>query len=251
MRRFALLFCVSFLFATAAFAGPGAMVREVSGRADWRRGNAGAWQPVSGGLHLLDGDQLFTGPNGTVLLALAAGQVTLQPLTRAFLAHTQQGEQLVTARIDLQLGTLVARVNPGAAATRNITVSTPAGWLGIRGSESKVSYAPDLGLRVEHLDGEAGYTTVGGRTGELIPGQNAAINPAGLATPALDATREQALPQLLPPGSDPGEVELDRIIGSEPQVRSEPPAAPGAETGFSGHPERWYYDSYNNHWYYY
>ena len=241
---------VMMLFCSAVLAGPGATVREVSGRADWRRGNAGGWQQVSRGLQLLDGDQLFTGPAGTVTLVTPAGQVTLRPLTRAFLAHTQQGNGLVTTNMSLELGELLARTAHTTGNTTNLTVSTPVGSLGIRGSASAVSYTPDFGLQVRHIDGEAGFSSMPGRSGELAPGQNATVEPDGSVTPALDAARAQAMPPLLPAGSDPVERELENIAGTEPQMNSEPVAPEGAPAGISEAPGDWSYYP-NSGWYYY
>lgn len=234
-------------------------VVSVTGTAEWRHPN-GAWQPVRSGMALAKGDEVFTGPSGRVVLQMNTGRITVNPLSRVTIEANTQVQSAAATVLGVQLGNVRALVDHSRPGTQSITVNTPVGSAGIRGSEVDLSYSPDMGAEIEQLAGYSQVENEQGRESSNIAGQGSSISAEGELNNVLETAQADAVPTGAPEGTTADELAALATSG-DPTLTgtADQNLAFGDETGLGDNAEalmdtisgNWYYDETTCQWYQY
>lgn len=260
MKKFWLTMLAVLVMAVAASAADlNVSVVSITGTAEWRHPN-GAWQPVRAGMALAKGDEVFTGPSGRVVLQMNTGRITVNPLSRVTIEANTQVQSAAATILGVQLGNVRALVDHSRPGTQSITVNTPVGSAGIRGSEVDLSYSPDMGAEIEQLAGYAEVENEQGRSSMNLEGQGSSINAEGELNTVLETAQADAVPTGAPEGTTSEEL-LALATTGDPALTgtANESLTFGDETRLGDNAEslmdtisgNWYFDEHSGQWYQY
>jgi FecR protein len=104
---------------------------------------AGAWLPVERGTVLKAGDEITTGPDGSVTLAFADNStVVLKNATQLKIATFFTEGGIIRTEILLKMGEVASKVNKSEATKSDFRIKTPTDVDSVRGTAFTVRYDP-------------------------------------------------------------------------------------------------------------
>ena len=199
-----------------------AVITAVSG--DARAAGKTAEAPLVAGQSVPEGTELRTG-EGNVTVRLVDGTVLrLRSASRLQIEESNRVPRagVVRSGVVLQQGQIEVQAQPAAAGQPGFRVGTPAGVLGVRGTEFRVNAEGAAGAtRGEVLEGAVAATGAAEQPGQLVK--------AGFGV-VVDSTGRVAPPVRLLPAPDLAQLPA---LQERPLVRFTLPAVAGA-TGFRG-----------------
>ena len=193
MKKIILMTVFLFTAALIFSQNPTAVIREITGTVEIKRGSAD-WAPAVRGAQVAKGNIISTGFRSTAVLAVGSSVITVRPLTRLSLEDLMNQNNTETINVNLNTGRIRAEVASPSGTRADFTVQSPSATASVRGTifemdpfsiqvmEGAVSYEPAAGIANRPVTVSAGQATwIDSETGAALLPMTAAENSGALS----------------------------------------------------------------------
>lgn len=186
MKKLTIALFVLLALAAAPLFAQDAVIREVSGKVEYRVGS-GAWQTVSAGQQLALNGTISTGFGARATIRLSTGS-TLQvsQLTRLTLEELIEREDSTTTGVFVPVGRVRATVTTAEGRSSDFRVRGPLSTAAVRGTEFDTN-----GWQISVSEGVVAFANALGEGRNINPGQ-ISVTTGGAPSDPADELNKQA-----------------------------------------------------------
>lgn len=133
MKKIIMLGLVLLTVTGILFAERTALIKTVSGKVEYRSGNA-AWSAVQAGMKLPLGATLSTGFDSRAVIEIGTTTISVAPLTRMRIDQLSEKEGMATTGVSLRVGRVKADVKPVQGLQTDFIIKSPVTTASVRGT---------------------------------------------------------------------------------------------------------------------